>query len=119
MKLLTLCLVLLPAVLHAQAPEGRQLEQVSAVTVSSGVILKEVTGHSASGSAGSDKNSVARFHLEPGCASAWSHSRKFFLQQSSGSAGELHEVSPYCAQQTSFCGTLHPRSFATWAEWAA
>ena len=75
MKMISLCVVLFPAVLHAQTPEVRQLEQVPAVTVSPGVILRELTGRGASGTARSDKNSVAHFHLEPGCASAWSYNK--------------------------------------------
>ncbi len=88
MKLLALCLGLLPVVLHAQAPEVGELERVPAVVVSPGVILKELTGRSASGSARSDKTSVAHFHLEPGCASAWSYNKvgeeSFFILKGHG-----------------------------------
>ena len=88
MKLLTLGFVLLPVVLRAQVPEARQLEQVPAVVVSPGVILKELTGRGASGSAKTDKTSVAHFHLEPGCASAWSYNKvgeeSFFILMGHG-----------------------------------
>ncbi|AXI02228.1 cupin domain-containing protein [Aquirhabdus parva] len=69
-----------PLVLHP--------DQLSAITVSPGVTLKELTGRSALGTAKSDLNSVALFHLEPGKASAWSYNKigeeSFFILKGHG-----------------------------------
>ncbi len=88
MKILTLLLVLVPAGLNAQTPEVFQTGKVPTVTVSPGVILKELTGRSAPDSARSEKASVAFFHLEPGRASAWSYNKvaeeSFFILKGRG-----------------------------------
>ncbi len=69
-----------PLVLHP--------DQLSAITVSPGVTLKELTGRSAPDTAKSDLNSVALFHLEPGRASAWSYNKigeeSFFILKGHG-----------------------------------
>ena len=85
-----LTFVLVPSALRAQAPATAvtQSDEVPAVTVSPGVILKELTGRTAAGSARSEKNSVALFHLEPGRASAWSYNKvgeeSFFVLKGQG-----------------------------------
>ena len=52
------------------------------------MILKELTGRTAAGSARSEKTSVAFFHLDPGCASAWSYNKvgeeSFFILKGHG-----------------------------------
>ena len=75
MKTLLLLLVLAPFALHAQSPVVLHPDDVPPVTVSPGVILKELTGRTAPAAARSEKNSVAFFHLEPGRASAWSYNK--------------------------------------------
>ena len=84
-----LFLLLVPAVLHAQVPaKVLHPDDVPAVTVSPGVILKELTGRTAPASFHSEKNSVALFHLDPGCASAWSYNKtgeeSFFILKGHG-----------------------------------
>src|SRR5476651_120983 len=58
------------------------------VTVSPGVVLKELTGRSAAPTAKSDRCSVAYFVLEPGKASAWSYNKvgeeSFFILKGHG-----------------------------------
>jgi mannose-6-phosphate isomerase-like protein (cupin superfamily) len=58
------------------------------ITVSPGVILKELTGLSAKDSARTERCSVAFFHLEPGRASAWSFNKlgeeSFFVLKGHG-----------------------------------
>ncbi len=91
-------LVLLPSLLQAQTAEVLHPEQVPAVTVSPGVILKELTGRSAPGSAKSEKTSVAFFHLEPGRASAWSYNKigeeSFFVLQGHGEVWTGNRAQP-------------------------
>ena len=69
-----------PLVLHP--------DQLSTITVSPGVTLKELTGRSAPNTAKSDLNSVALFHLEPGKGSAWSYNKigeeSFFILKGHG-----------------------------------
>ena len=81
-------LLFFPLGLHAQTPAASHSDDVPAVTVSPGVILKELTGRTAAGSARSEKNSVAFFHLDPGCASAWSYNKvgeeSFFILKGHG-----------------------------------
>ena len=88
MKIAVLLLLAAPAALLAQSPEARLTDDVPAVTVSPGVILKELTGRSAAGSARSDKTSVAFFHLDAGHASAWSYNKvgeeSFFILKGRG-----------------------------------
>ncbi len=86
---------------RAQAPEARRQDEVPAVVVSPGVILKELTGRGAPGSARSEKNSVAFFHLEPGKASAWSYNKvgeeSFFILKGHGevwTGGKAQAVEP-------------------------
>jgi mannose-6-phosphate isomerase-like protein (cupin superfamily) len=81
-------LALFPFVANAQTPAALQTDRVPAITVSQGVILKELTGRTAPGSAKSEKVSVAFFHLEPGSASAWSYTKigeeSFFILKGRG-----------------------------------
>ena len=88
MKILVLLLALVPLGLRAQDPVVVQTGEVPAVTVTPGVILKELTGRAAPGSARSAKTSVAFFHLEPGRASEWSYNKEgeesFFVLKGSG-----------------------------------
>ncbi len=81
-------LLFFPLLLKAQPPVASHAEDVSPVTVSPGVILKELTGRTAAGSARSEKTSVAFFHLDPGCASAWSYNKvgeeSFFILKGHG-----------------------------------
>jgi len=88
MKFLALFLVLLSTLVSAQTPVVFNCKDVPAVTVSPGVILKELTGRTAPGSARSEKCSVAFFHLEPGRASAWSYNKiaeeSFFVLKGRG-----------------------------------
>ena len=58
-------LLFFPLGLHAQTPVASHIEDVPAVTVAPGVILKELTGRTATGSDRSEKNSVAFFTLTP------------------------------------------------------
>jgi mannose-6-phosphate isomerase-like protein (cupin superfamily) len=88
MKILILFLMLVPVAVWAEGPVVVQSSQVKAVTVSPGVILKELTGRTAAGSARSETCSVAFFHLEPGRASAWSYNKvaeeSFFILKGRG-----------------------------------
>ena len=88
MKRLLSLLLFFPLGLDAQTPVATHPDDVPAVTISPGVILKELTGRTAAGSARSEKNSVAFFHLDPGCASAWSYNKvgeeSFFILKGHG-----------------------------------
>ncbi len=88
MKFLFLLLVLAPFTAWAGSPSAFKTDEVPAVTVSPGVILKELTGRTAPGSARSKQCSVAWFHLEPGRASAWSFTKvgeeSFFVLKGHG-----------------------------------
>ncbi len=88
MKRLLPFLLFFPLILHAQTPAASHTDDVPAFTVSPGVILKELTGRTAAGSSRSEKNSVAFFHLDPGCASAWSYNKmgeeSFFILKGHG-----------------------------------
>jgi mannose-6-phosphate isomerase-like protein (cupin superfamily) len=88
MKMLLFLLVLIPLSASAEGPTVLETDHVPAVTVSPGVILKELTGRSAPGSARSKICSVAFFHLEPGRASAWSFNKvaeeSFFILKGHG-----------------------------------
>ncbi len=79
-----LCLSL--ASLHAA--EVHKPADIPTITVSPGVLLKELTGLSASGDLHSARCSVAFFHLEPGKASAWSFNQvgeeSFFILRGHG-----------------------------------
>jgi mannose-6-phosphate isomerase-like protein (cupin superfamily) len=95
-------LLLVPGVVFAQeAPVVIRSAEVPAVTVSPGVILKELTGRTAPGTAHSDKCSVALFWLDPGCASAWSYNKEaeesFFILKGHGevwTGGKAQAVEP-------------------------
>lgn len=80
-------LMLIPLAAVAQTAVHHP-DQQSAVTLSPGVLLKELTGRTAQPSARSDKVSVAWFHLEPGRASAWSYTKvgeeSFFVLKGHG-----------------------------------
>jgi mannose-6-phosphate isomerase-like protein (cupin superfamily) len=83
-----LFLVMIPVLAHAETPTVGETKDVPPITVSPGVILKELTGPSVPGSAHSEKVSVAFFHLEPGKASAWSYTKvgeeSFFVLKGAG-----------------------------------
>jgi mannose-6-phosphate isomerase-like protein (cupin superfamily) len=88
LTILFTALLLTSLAASAQNPAVQQTRQVPAVTVSPGVILRELTGRTAPGSARSEKCSVAFFHLEPGRASAWSYNKiaeeSFFILKGHG-----------------------------------
>jgi mannose-6-phosphate isomerase-like protein (cupin superfamily) len=88
MKILLLGLALMPFSARAVDPAVMETGEVRAVTVSPGVILKELTGRTAAGSARSERCSVAFFHLEPGRSSAWSFNKiaeeSFFILKGHG-----------------------------------
>ena len=88
MKRLLSLLLFFPLLVRAQTPAASHADDVAPITVSPGVILKELTGRMAAGSARSEKNSVAFFHLDPGCASAWSYNKvgeeSFFILKGHG-----------------------------------
>ncbi len=88
MKRLLPFLLCFPLLLNAQTSIVSHPEDVPAITVSPGVILKELTGRTAAGSNRSERNSVAFFHLDPGCASAWSYNKmgeeSFFILRGHG-----------------------------------
>ena len=69
-----------PLVLHP--------DNIPAIKVSPGVILKELTGRSSLDTAKSELNSVALFHLDKGKASHWSYNKKgeesFFVLRGHG-----------------------------------
>ena len=101
MKKAFLLLLLLPIAAHGQTPVARQTDEVPAIVVSPGVILKELTGRGAEGSSKSERNSVAFFHLEPGRASAWSFNKageeSFFVLKGRGqvwTGGNSQPVGP-------------------------
>jgi len=94
-------LTLLPSLLCASEPTVRETTDVKPITVSPGVILRELTGRTAAGPMRSEKCSVAFFHLEPGHASAWSFNKiaeeSFFILKGHGSVwtGDTrHAVKP-------------------------
>lgn len=81
--------MLIPMITPAAAADVGRLQAVPPVTVSPGVVLKELTGRAvADPTARSDRTSVAWFHLAPGRASAWSHNRtgeeSFFILSGHG-----------------------------------
>src|SRR5258708_3047328 len=88
MKYLISALGLIAGVAGAQTPKAMHPDELPAVVVSPGVILKELTGRSAPESAKTDRCSVAFFHLEPGRASAWSYNKvgeeSFFVLKGRG-----------------------------------
>ena len=88
MKIIHLFLAMVPSTLCAQSPQVVKTDEVPAVVVSPGVVLKELTGRTAVGSSKSDRNSVAYFHLDAGCASAWSYNKEgeesFFILKGHG-----------------------------------
>ncbi len=99
--ILPILLLLLRIAARGQTPAARQTDEVPAIVVSPGVILKELTGRNAEGSAKSERNSVAFFHLEPGRASAWSFNKlgeeSFFILKGHGeiwTGGHAQAVSP-------------------------
>jgi quercetin dioxygenase-like cupin family protein len=83
-----LALGLMPGVLFAQTTTVHHPDELQQIAISPGVLLKELTGRTAPDSARSDKVSVAYFHLEPGCASAWSYNKvgeeSFFVLKGHG-----------------------------------
>jgi mannose-6-phosphate isomerase-like protein (cupin superfamily) len=83
-----LWLALIPFVAVAQTATVHHPDELQNIPVSPGVLLKELTGRTASPSARSDKVSVAYFHLEPGRASAWSYNKlgeeSFFVLKGRG-----------------------------------
>ena len=88
MKLSILFLALLSLSTNGYAQTAFHPDDIPAITVSPGVVLKELTGRSAAPGAKSDQGSVAFFHLEPGRASAWSHNKvgeeSFFVLKGHG-----------------------------------
>jgi|ERR1700677_3898474 len=103
MKSLTPLLVfaLLCSALRAQDPVVVKTDDVPAITVSPGVILKELTGRTSAGSSKSQKCSVAFFHLDAGAASAWSYTKvaeeSFFILKGHGDVwtnGHAQAVEP-------------------------
>ena len=80
----------LTSLAFAAAPSVPALhpDDLPPITVSPGIILKELTGRSAPDGAKSDRCSVAFFHLEPGKASAWSYNKlgeeSFFILKGHG-----------------------------------
>jgi len=88
-----------PLAVCADEPAVRETTDVKAITVSPGVILRELTGRTAAEPMRSEKCSVAFFHLEPGRASAWSFNKvaeeSFFILKGHGAVwtdGERHAV---------------------------
>jgi len=80
--------ILLCACVLRADPAALHPDSLVPVTVSPGVILKELTGRTAPKPARSERCSVAFFHLEPGKASAWSYNRvgeeSFFILKGTG-----------------------------------
>ncbi|MDP8983690.1 MAG: cupin domain-containing protein [Pseudomonadota bacterium] len=72
----------------AQTPVALHPDDIPAVTVSDGVLLKELTGRRALANVRTDQGSVALFHLDAGRASAWSYNRvgeeSFFVLKGHG-----------------------------------
>lgn len=93
-------LMLLPMLAQAQEqdPLVYHPDALKMTTVAPGVTLKELSGLSATGSARSERVSVALFHLEPGHASAWSHNKNgeesFFVLKGNGSVWTGHRWQP-------------------------
>lgn len=89
-RLSILALFALTSLAFAAAPAVPALhpDDLPPITVSPGVILKELTGRSAPDGAKSDRCSVAFFRLEPGKASAWSYNKlgeeSFFILKGHG-----------------------------------
>ncbi len=81
-----LLLTSVPFATNAQTSAVHNTADVPAITVSPGVMLKELSGRTAP--ARSEKVSVAFFHLDPGCASAWSYNKvaeeSFFVLKGRG-----------------------------------
>jgi len=94
-------LFLVPSLLWAHEPTVRETTDVKPITVSPGVILRELTGRTAVEPMRSEKCSVAFFRLELGRASAWSFNKiaeeSFFILKGHGSVwtGDArHAVKP-------------------------
>lgn len=81
-------LALLPGIALAQTATVHHPDELQPITLSPGVLLKELTGRTAQLTAKSDKVSVAYFRLEPGRASAWSYTKlgeeSFFVLKGHG-----------------------------------
>ncbi len=88
MKLIILFLAFASVANAAETAKALHPDDVPAIVVSPGVILKELTGRSAPDTAKSERCSVAFFHLEPGRASAWSYNKvgeeSFFVLKGHG-----------------------------------
>ena len=101
MKILVLLLATVSRLAAAETATVRHPDELPPIAVSPGVILKELTGRSATGPMKSDRCSVAYFVLEPGRASAWSFNKvgeeSFFILNGHGevwTGGEAHAVRP-------------------------
>lgn len=85
-------------------PSVHETHRVSAIEVSDGVFLRELTGRAASGSAQTTQSSVAHFRLEPGRGSAWSYNKigeeSFFVLSGTGTVWIGNE--PQSVQPGSF-----------------
>lgn len=88
MRLPMLLLLFVPLLATAATPSVHHPDEQPTITVSPGVLLKELTGRTAQPSARSSRVSVAYFVLEPGHASAWSYTRQgeesFFILKGEG-----------------------------------
>ncbi|MDP9013155.1 MAG: cupin domain-containing protein [Pseudomonadota bacterium] len=103
MRMNCVCLVLaiVPLAANAQIAVALHPDDIPTITVSPGVLLKELTGRSAVATARTDQASVALFHLDPGHASAWSYNRvgeeSFFVLKGHGevwTGSKSQEVRP-------------------------
>jgi mannose-6-phosphate isomerase-like protein (cupin superfamily) len=101
MKALVTYLILVSLAFAAEPVPALHPDDLPPITVSPGVILKELTGRSAPAGAKSDRCSVAFFHLEPGKASAWSYNKlgeeSFFILKGQGevwTGGRAQTVRP-------------------------
>jgi mannose-6-phosphate isomerase-like protein (cupin superfamily) len=101
MKFIALLFASLPLLAPAEPATVLHPDELAPITVSPGVILKELTGRSAPPGAKSGRCSVAYFVLEPGRASAWSYNQvgeeSFFILKGHGeiwTGGEAHPVRP-------------------------
>jgi mannose-6-phosphate isomerase-like protein (cupin superfamily) len=75
MKLSHILFGSLAFVMNAHGQEALHPDGIPAITMSPGVVLKELIGRSGKPGAKTDHASVALFHLDAGRASAWSYNK--------------------------------------------
>jgi mannose-6-phosphate isomerase-like protein (cupin superfamily) len=75
MKLSRILLGSLAFIMNAHGQEALHPDDTPVITVSPGVVLRELIGRSGKPGAKTDQASVALFHLDAGRASAWSYNK--------------------------------------------